>query len=239
MIYRALFNVGPLRPVDRRGDRGNLAFSALCRGDAGCLRFSVSRAKATITDSPIAVKRAEGPSTPTLWQLTRAPSSSSQRLSASRSGLAIPDSRQSFASRLALAPAPWAPAAGASERQQKAVGEQIGLGDPGIAAKLRQPIALRGLEFLDEVPGRMPAFGQFDRRVSHVTAPAIVARALGTATDPGMKLRQRVIGMCGFKSGPNLVRLASDVAKASHHQIVLRAEVTIQRHLVGVGGIRG
>jgi hypothetical protein len=71
MIYRALFNAVPPRLVDRRDDRGNFAFLAVCRGDVDCLRFSALPAKAAITDSPIAMKRAQGPSAPTLWQLTR------------------------------------------------------------------------------------------------------------------------------------------------------------------------
>src|SRR5260370_41571491 len=72
----------------RRGDRGNFALPAAHPGDVDCLRFSVSLANAAITDSPIAMNRAQGPSTPTLWQLTRAPSSNNHRLSASKSELA-------------------------------------------------------------------------------------------------------------------------------------------------------
>ena len=53
-----------------------------------------------------------------------------------------------------------------------------------------------------------------------------------------MKLRERVIGMGGFKSVPDRLGVSSDLAKAGNHQIVLRAEVTIQRHLVSPRHVR-
>src|SRR5207253_6464544 len=122
---------------------------------------------------------------------------------------------------------------GAFEQQPQAVGEQIGFDDPGLAAKLRQSITLFDLEFFNKVPRRMIAFSKFDCCVGDIAAAAVVARAFGAATDPGMKLCQRVTGMVGFKSVPDLVCLLGGIAKAGNHQIVLRAEVTIQRHLVG------
>jgi hypothetical protein len=123
--------------------------------------------------------------------------------------------------------------AGTFEKQRQGVGEQIGLRNPGIPAEPRQAVALRRLEFLDDVSRRMIALGQLDRHIGHVAAAAIAARALGAATNPGMKLRQRVIGMGGFKSIPDRLGVSGDVAQARNHQIVLRAEVTIQCHLVG------
>jgi hypothetical protein len=52
-----------------------------------------------------------------------------------------------------------------------------------------------------------------------------------------MKLRERVIGMGGFKSIPDRLGVLRDLPQARNHQIVLRAEVTIQRHLVGASHV--
>jgi multidrug efflux pump subunit AcrA (membrane-fusion protein) len=110
--------------------------------------------------------------------------------------------------------------AGTFEKQRQGVGEQIGLRNPGIPAEPRQAVALRRLEFLDDVSRRMIALGQLDRHIGHVAAAAIAARALGAATNPGMKLRERVIGMGGFKSIPDRFGVSGDVAQARNHQIV-------------------
>jgi hypothetical protein len=127
---------------------------------------------------------------------------------------------------------------GSLEEQRQGVGEQIGLRNPGIPAESRQSVALHRLECLDDASRRMIALGELNRRVGHVAAAAVAARALGAATNPGVKLRERVVGMGGFKSFPDRIGISSDLAKAGNHQIVLRAEVTIQRHLVGPGDLR-
>ena len=106
------------------------------------------------------------------------------------------------------------------EKQRQGVGEQIGLRNPGIPAEPRQAVALRRLEFLDYASRRMIALGQLDRRIGHVAAAAIAERALGAATNPSMKLRERVIGMGGFKSIPDRLGVSGDVAQARNHQIV-------------------
>ncbi len=124
------------------------------------------------------------------------------------------------------------------EKQRQGVGEQISLRNPGLAAEPCQAIALSRLEGFDDASRRMIALGQFDRRIGHVAAAAIADRALGAATNPGMKLRERITWMGGFESVPYRFGLPGNLVKASDHQIVLRAEVTIQRHLVGSRHVR-
>jgi hypothetical protein len=128
--------------------------------------------------------------------------------------------------------------ASAFEKQRQGVGEQIGLRDPRLTAEPRQAVALRGLECLDDAPRRMIAIGQFDRRIDHIAATAVADRALGTASNPGMKLRERITGISGFKSVPYRLGLPGNLVKAGDHEIVLRAEVAIQRHLVGSRHVR-
>jgi hypothetical protein len=125
--------------------------------------------------------------------------------------------------------------AGTFEEQRQGVGQQIGFRNPGASTEARQAIALRRLEFLDYASRRMIALGQLDRRIGQVAAAAIAEHAFGAAANPSMQLRERIIGMSGFKSVPDRLGLPGDLAQAGDHQIVLRAEVTIQRHLVGPG----
>src|ERR1700730_4781704 len=84
----------------------------------------------------------------------------------------------------------------------------------------------------------MIPFGKLDRHIGHVTAAAILANAFGANTNPGMELRERVAGIILLESVPDRISLASHVAQASDDQIILRAEMTIERHFVGVCGVR-
>src|SRR5258708_13187359 len=83
----------------------------------------------------------------------------------------------------------------------------------------------------------MIAFGEVDRYIGHVATAAIVANAFGTKTNPGMELRKRVAGIVLLESVPDRISLASHVAQTGDDQIILRAEVTIERHFVGVCGL--
>ena len=50
-------------------------------------------------------------------------------------------------------------------------------------------------------------------------------------------MRERVAGVVLLEAIPNGVDLAGDVAQTRHDEIVLRAEVTIERHLVGISSL--
>jgi hypothetical protein len=127
--------------------------------------------------------------------------------------------------------------AGALEQQRQRVGEQIGFRNPGVEAELRKAVALFSLEFLDDESRRMIALGKLDRHIGHVAAAAVVADALGPNTNPGMELCERVAGMSLLDSTPDRVNLSSHGSQASDNKIILGAEVTIERHFVGVRGL--
>lgn len=128
--------------------------------------------------------------------------------------------------------------AGALEEQRQRVGEQIGFCNSGVAAEPRKAVALFGLEFLDDESRRMIAPGKLDRYIGHVAAAAIVTDALGPNTNPGMELCERVRRISLFDSAPDRVNLSFDLPQASDDKIILRAEVTIERHFIGGRGLR-
>jgi hypothetical protein len=128
--------------------------------------------------------------------------------------------------------------AGAFQQQPQRVGEQIGFGDPGVPAEPGEAVALFRLEFLNDVSRRMIAFGELDRHIGHVAAAPIVANAFAANTNKGMELRERVAGIILLESAPDRISLASHLVQTSNDQIILRAEVTIERHFVGVCGFR-
>src|SRR5262245_38047696 len=84
----------------------------------------------------------------------------------------------------------------------------------------------------------MIALGKLDRHVGHVAAAAIVADALGPNTNPGMELCERVPGVSLLDSAPDRVNLSFHCSQASDNKIILRTEVTIERHFVGVRSLR-
>jgi hypothetical protein len=88
------------------------------------------------------------------------------------------------------------------------------------------------------MPRRMIAFGKFNRGISEIATTAIVENALGTDANPRAKLSQRIIRIFAIEADPNLVDLTGDVTQARDNQIVLRAEVAVERHLVGAGRLR-
>ena len=107
--------------------------------------------------------------------------------------------------------------AGALKQQRQRVGEQIAFRNPRVAAELRKPVALFGLEFLDDESRRMIALGKLDRHVGHVAAAAIVADALGPNTNPGMELCERVPGVSLLDSAPDRVNLSFHCSQASDY----------------------
>src|SRR5437588_259271 len=85
------------------------------------------------------------------------------------------------------------------------------------------------------MPRRMIALGEFNRRIGHIATAPVAAGALRTVKDPGVELGKRIAWITLFDSGPQSVHVASDVPQAGGYQLVLRAKVTIERHLVRAG----
>src|SRR5271154_7516072 len=81
----------------------------------------------------------------------------------------------------------------------------------------------------------MVGFRQFDRRIREVAAPLVVEYKFGAASDPGVQLRQGIARVFRFDSGPPSSAFERHVAQTLNDQVVLRAEVTVERHLVGAG----
>jgi hypothetical protein len=127
--------------------------------------------------------------------------------------------------------------ASAFEQQRQCVRKHIRLSNPGAAAELRQAIALPQLEFFDDVPSWMVGFGKFNRHICHIAASGILTDAFGAGTNPGMELGQRFTGIILFEFAPYCIGFAGDVAETGDHQIILGAEMTIKRHLVGIGSV--
>src|SRR5262249_36779414 len=128
--------------------------------------------------------------------------------------------------------------AGAFEQKRQAVRKQIRFYDSGPLTKFRQAIALVPLELFDDMPRRMIAFGEFDCGIREIATAAIVENTLGTSANPRPKLPDRVSCIVAIKAAPNLVDFTCDVAQTGDDQIVLRAEVAVERHLIGAGHLR-
>ena len=96
------------------------------------------------------------------------------------------------------------------------------------------------LEFLDHLPGRMIALRQLDRRIGHVAAAAIIAAcAFGADTNPGMELGERDRRGAPARTSFHISSASRATSRRhSHDQLVLRAEVTIECHLVGARSFR-
>src|SRR6185295_7181583 len=69
----------------------------------------------------------------------------------------------------------------ALEQQRQCVSKQLSLSNAGAATERRQAIALLHLEFFDDVPSRMIAFGKFNCDICHIAASGILTHAFGTS----------------------------------------------------------
>ena len=80
----------------------------------------------------------------------------------------------------------------------------------------------------------MARFGEFDRRVGEIAAALVVGDEFRRLSDEAVKLADRIARALRFHLGPDLVGLAALVVEIFEDEVVLRAEVAIERHLVGV-----
>ena len=118
------------------------------------------------------------------------------------------------------------------------VSEHVRLAEPGVAAELDQPRAVRALEIFDDTARRMILFREFDCGVGERTAAlAGAGKMLRHLDEPGAKLRARVTGMRPREPVPASVGELGKLAQIFRHQFVLRREMAVERHLVGAGGL--
>ncbi|CAH2400240.1 hypothetical protein MES4922_230221 [Mesorhizobium ventifaucium] len=126
---------------------------------------------------------------------------------------------------------------GAFKQQRQCIGKKLCLADAGIPTQADQTVALSLLEFLDYPTGRMVGLAQLDGGVGHVATAAVHHQAIGCHPDPGVQLRKLVARMLGLELLPHRVGAACGRPQALDDQIVLRLEMTVERHLVGTGGL--
>src|SRR6266498_4462303 len=116
------------------------------------------------------------------------------------------------------------------------VSEHVRLAEPGVAAELDQPRAVRALEIFDDTARRMILFREFDCGVGERTAAlAGAGKMLRHLDEPGAKLRARVTGMRPREPVPASVGELGKLAQIFRHQFVLRREMAVEGDLVGAG----
>ncbi|CAH2401696.1 conserved hypothetical protein [Mesorhizobium escarrei] len=126
---------------------------------------------------------------------------------------------------------------GAFKQQRQCIGKKLCLADAGIPTQADETVALSLLEFLDYPTGRMVGLAQLDGGVGHVATAAVHHQAIGCHPDPGVQLRKLVARMLGLELLPHRIGAACGRPQALDDQIVLRLEMTVERHLVGTGGL--
>src|SRR5580693_4785792 len=79
----------------------------------------------------------------------------------------------------------------------------------------------------------MALFRQLDRGVRKIAAALVTCDKFRRLLDEAIELANGIARARGFDLGPNLVGLFPLIIQIFENQFVLRAEVTIERHLVG------
>ena len=126
--------------------------------------------------------------------------------------------------------------AGAFEKEDERIGHQVGVGDAGCATEAGKAVAVRRLEALDETAGGMFGLGEFDRRIGERAAASVDEDAAAALLHPAVQLRERVAGIARGERLPHGFDFVGDFLQAGDDEIVLRAEMPIERHLVAAGG---
>ena len=84
----------------------------------------------------------------------------------------------------------------------------------------------------------MARLGELDRGVRQITAALVTGDEIRRLSDIAVKLADRIAGTRGFDLRPYLVGLSTLVVEILEDQIVFRAEMAVERHLVGAGRLR-
>src|SRR5439155_18395117 len=101
-------------------------------------------------------------------------------------------------------------------------------------------LALAPLVGLDHLARRMLALGELDRGVGERAAAARrFGREFGHLAKKKAKLGVGVAGMRGARRLPHGFALGRELLEVCRDQLVARAEMPVERHLVRAGGRRG
>jgi hypothetical protein len=124
----------------------------------------------------------------------------------------------------------------ALEQQKQFVCQHIRLGERSRGAQANKPLALSGFERLNHPPRRVVLFGQFDGGVRQRAATLIPAGHVASRLfEPGTELRGGVTRMAGLEAVPRQLGAFCQASEVFCNQLILRREVPVERHLVGLG----
>jgi len=123
------------------------------------------------------------------------------------------------------------------EQQEQFLRQSFRFHKSGVAAEFRQTLSLLVLGCFDDDARGMVFFRKFDCGIRHRTAAKIrIAKVVSDASDQCAKLRIRVpgVGTNDFLVAGNCISVQR--TKIFRHEQILRFEVAVQRHLVGLRG---
>jgi hypothetical protein len=122
------------------------------------------------------------------------------------------------------------------KQQGQSICKKIRLSGTCIPTKPGKPIAVGRLELFDHASRGMISLRQFEGGIREITTTPVRTNVLCRQSDPRMKLRQRIVRASSFQLGPLCLGTPCRVPQALDNQVILRAKMTIERHLVGSGG---
>jgi len=124
------------------------------------------------------------------------------------------------------------------KQQCQRIGEQFRLARTGSHTKGRKTVALHRLVTLDQLVRRMAFALQFDGSVGKIATGGLAVQTVSSVLDPGKQLAARVARVCGFEIAPDLLGFFGGAAQCLADQLILGAEMPVERHLVGGSRIR-
>src|SRR5258705_8232343 len=127
--------------------------------------------------------------------------------------------------------------AGSLVKQEQFLRQFFRFHEAGFAAELHQALALLILGFFDDGARGMVLVGKLDGRIRHRTTAKIRgAEIVSDAFDQCAKLRIRIARMSASRFIVSGDGVAVQRAQIFRHQQVLRLEVTVEGHLIGLRG---
>jgi hypothetical protein len=127
--------------------------------------------------------------------------------------------------------------AGSLEQQEQLLGQLLRFDEAGVAAEFHEATNLLPLGFFDHDARGVVFFRKLDRSIRHRTAAQIGgAKIVADARDQGAKLRAWIARMGAHDLFVPGNGIGVERTQIFGHQQVLRFEVPVQRHLVGLRG---
>lgn len=125
----------------------------------------------------------------------------------------------------------------AFEQQRQRIGKKLRFARTGCRTERGQTIALFGLVPFDHFVGGMALPLELDGGVGEIAACRLAIQTLRPHLHPGVELGAGIAGMSGLQIAPDGIGLFGGAPQRLADKFVLRAEMPIERHLVGQGGI--